>query len=226
MPQHPQYGNSPEKNLEKLFKLLDDLMQFGMMHEDHYQSFELLMSELYPEALKAHTDAENDTDELNEPDGLDEQDYIFIPTVSTLFDYVPKDEHEQFIQDFRNVIAHCLFSNTYDIEGVADEITQMRDIDYYRMHVHVEEDTETIGRYRYKDRTVWFPSSVKPEKKGIYEISNLDYENPKHSGYAYWDSSKWHDSCILLNDCINQKRSKQTQSWQDYCWRGFIDQIN
>jgi hypothetical protein len=173
MPQHPQYTNSPEKNLENLFKLLDDLLRFGMMHEDHYQNFEALMSELYPEALKAHADSErieSEDDEEPESEESDEYEHIDIPSVSTLFFYVPDDEREQFIQDFRNVIAHCIFSNTYDIEGVADEIIQLRDIEYYRMHVHIEEDTETIKKYEYEDKTVWFPESVTPGRVGIYEI--------------------------------------------------------
>lgn len=229
MPQHPQYTNSPEKNLENLFKLLDDLLRFGMMHEDHYQNFESLMSELYPEALKAHADSErieSEDDEESESEESDEYEHIGIPSVSNLFFYVPKDEHEQFIQDFRNVIAHCIFSNTYDIEGVADEIIQLRDIEYYRMHVHIEEDTETINKYEYEDKTVWFPSSVTPGREGIYEISKLGHENPKHGGYAYWNGHKWHDSCILFKDCVNQKRSKKTEAWSDYCWRGFLNQVS
>lgn len=227
MPQHPQYTNSPEKNLENLFKLLDDLLRFGMMHEDHYQNFESLMSELYPEALQAHLDAERieSDDEEPESEELDEYEHIDIPSVSTLFFYVPDDEREQFIQDFRNVIAHCIFSNTYDIEGVADEIIQLRDIEYYRMHVHIEEDTETIKKYEYEDKTVWFPESATPGRVGIYEISKLGHENPKHGGYAYWDGHKWHDSCILLKDCINQKRSKKTEAWRNHCWRGFLNQV-
>ena len=229
MPQHPQYTNSPEKNLENLFKLLDDLLRFGMMHEDHYQNFESLMSELYPEALQAHLDAErieSEDDEEPESEESDEYEHIDIPSVSTLFFYVPDDEREQFIQDFRNVIAHCIFSNTYDIEGVADEIIQLRDIEYYRMHVHIEEDTETIKKYEYEDKTVWFPASVTPSRVGIYEISKLGHENPKHGGYAYWNGHKWHDSCILFKDCVNQKRSKKTESWSDYCWRGFLNQVS
>ena len=229
MPQHPQYTNSPEKNLENLFKLLDDLLRFGMMHEDHYQNFESLMSELYPEALQAHLDAErieSDDDEEPESEELDEYEHIDIPSVSTLFFYVPDDEREQFIQDFRNVIAHCIFSNTYDVEGVADEIIQLRDIEYYRMHVHIEEDTETIKKYEYKNKTVWFPASVTPSRVGIYEISKHGHENPKHGGYAYWNGHKWHDSCILFKDCVNQKRSKKTESWSDYCWRGFLNQVS
>ena len=227
MPQHPQYTNSPEKNLENLFKLLDDLLRFGMMHEDHYQNFESLMSELYPEALQAHLDAERieSDDEEPESEELDEYEHIDIPSVSTLFFYVPDDEREQFIQDFRNVIAHCIFSNTYDIEGVADEIIQLRDIEYYRMHVHIEEDTETIKKYEYEDKTVWFPESATPGRVGIYEISKLGHENPKHGGYAYWDGHKWHDSCILLKDCVNQKRSKKTEAWRNHCWRGFLNQV-
>ncbi len=227
MPQHPQYTNSPEKNLENLFKLLDDLLRFGMMHEYHYQNFEALMSELYPEALQAHLDAERieSDDEEPESEELDEYEHIDIPSVSNLFFYVPKDEHEQFIQDFRNVIAHCIFSNTYDIEGVADEIIQLRDIEYYRMHVHIEEDTETIKKYEYEDKTVWFPESATPGRVGIYEISKLGHENPKHGGYAYWDGHKWHDSCVLLKDCVNQKRSKKTEAWRNHCWRGFLNQV-
>ncbi len=88
MPQHPQYTNSPEKNLENLFKLLDDLLRFGMMHEYHYQNFEALMSELYPEALKAHADSErieSEDDEESESEESDEYEHIDIPSVSNLF---------------------------------------------------------------------------------------------------------------------------------------------
>ena len=66
---------------------------------------------------------------------------------------------------------------------------------------------------------------MNPVRIGIYEISDRDYQNPTHGGYAYWDGSKWFDSKILLKDCIDQKRIKENEkSYGSYCWRGFLEQ--
>ena len=231
MPQHPKYSNSPIKNLNDLYQLLSDLEKFGLIHEELHQPIDSLMSDLYRNAstkyilLANDLPLDTDLDELDQ----DELDSPFIPSVGGLWEHIEKDEQDQFIQDFRNVISFCMYENGYmlaDNTETIDRLIKMRDIEYYRMHVHIEEDTETIKKYEYKNKTVWFPASVTPSRVGIYEISKHGHENPKHEGYAYWNGHKWHDSCILFKDCVNQKRSKKTESWSDYCWRGFLNQVS
>jgi hypothetical protein len=224
MPQHPQYTNSPSRNLDKLFELLNQLIDFGFIHEDIFQNLDSIMTELYPTAARksfAYENGEEFSEDSNEDDGFS------TPRVSELFEFIDTNQDEQFIQDFRNTIAHCMYSGTWSTEGVADEIIQLRDIEYYKMHTYLEEDTATINKYKYNAKTVWFPSDVVPARIGIYEISDLDYQSPKHSGYAYWNGNKWFDSQILLKDCIDQKRTVANEkSWGNYCWRGFLEQLS
>ncbi len=233
MPQHPQYANSPSKNLDNLFDLLSVMTGYGFFHEDMYSLIDEIMFDLYPQAAKLYAQDYLEQNESEDQDisGEDEVDYfnelgVPMPSTSELYFFVNAEEDEQFIQDLRNVIAHCFHTDTYSAEGVSQEIIELRDIEYYRMHVHIEEDTETIKKYEYKNKTVWFPASVTPSRVGIYEISKHGHENPKHGGYAYWNGHKWHDSCILFKDCVNQKRSKKSESWSNYCWRGFLNQVS
>jgi len=222
MPQHPRYTNSTSRNLEKLFELLNELESFGFVHEEIHQNLDLIMAELYRTAARKCSADENG-EEFSEDD--DEDDNFSIPSVSSLFEYVDSEEEEQFIQDFRNTIAHCMYSETWSTDGASDEIIELRDIGYYKMHTYLEEDTATKKKYQYSTKTVWFPSDMNPVRIGIYEISDLDYQSPKHSGYAYWNGKKWFNSKILLKDCIDQKRTKENEkSWGSYCWRGFLEQ--
>lgn len=229
MPQHPRYTNSPTKNLEMLYSLLDQLEGFGIIHEEIHQSLDSIMAELYPSAVKkcaANERRDESWDDENRNYELEELDDDFLlPTVSMLYGFINPDEEEQFIQDFRNTIAHRMHSGTWDTDGASDQILEQRDIEYYKMHTYLEEDSETIGKYRYSKRTVWFPEDINPVRSGIYEISDLDYQSPKHSGYAYWNGKKWFNSKILLKDCIDQKRTKENEkSYGSYCWRGFLEQ--
>ena len=222
MPQHPRYTNSPSRNLDKLFELLNQLEGFGFIHEEIHQNLDWIMAQLYPTAARKHTAYENG-EEFSEDD--DEDDNFSIPSVSALYEFIDSNEDEQFIQDFRNTIAHCMFSGTWSTDGAVDEIIQLRDIEYYKMHTYLEEDTATKNKYRYSTKTVWFPSNINPLRTGIYEISDMDYQSPKHSGYAYWNGKKWFNSKILLKDCIDQKRTKENEkSYGSYCWRGFLEQ--
>jgi hypothetical protein len=227
MPQHPRYTNSPTKNLEKLYSLLDQLEGFGIIHEEIHQSLDSIMAELYPSAVKKYAaDQRGDEFSTNENEESEEfDDDFFTPSVSVLFGFIDSDEEEQFIQDFRNTIAHRIYSGTWNTDGAADEIIQLRDIEYYKMHTYLEEDTATKKKYEYRKKTVWFPSDMNPVRIGIYEISDRDYQNPTHDGYAYWNGSKWFDSKILLKDCIDQKKTKENEkSYGSYCWRGFLEQ--
>ena len=222
MPQHPQYTNSPSRNLEKLYSLLNQLEGFGLIHEEIHQNLDSIMTELYTTAAKKHSASENG-EEFSEDD--DEDDYFSIPSVSSLFQYVDSEEEEQFVQDFRNTIAHCMFSGTWSTDGAADEIIELRDIEYYKMHTYLEVDTATDTKYRHSKRTVWFPEDINPIRIGIYEISSLNYQHAKHDGYAYWDGKKWFDSTVLLKDCIDQKKTEENEkSYGSYCWRGFLEQ--
>lgn len=235
MPQHPQYTNSPDKNIQKLYDLLEQLQEFGMIHEELHQSIDVVMSDLYSDALKAYVksesrfdneeDADDDENEYAEEDEESYFDDVTIPGAYALFDHVDDADKEQFVQDLRNVIAHYLSSGSFETDGVADEIQGYRDIDYYRMHVRVTEDFETIDKYEFEPKSVWFPSEIVPVKSGIYEISRNGYQNAKHSGYAYWDGKKWYDSCVLLDDCRKQAKTKDNvKQWGNYCWRGFINE--
>lgn len=232
MPQHPQYANSPSRNLEKLFELLNKLVEFGIVHEEIYNSIDSIMADLYPTATKKYAadergeefSAEENEDEDDESEEFD--NFIAQPSVSSLFQYIDSNEEEQFIQDLRNTIAHCIHSDTWSTDGVSDQILELRDLEYYKMHVYLEEDTKTKNKYEYSHKTVWFPSDINPVRTGIYEISEREYQNAKHDGYAYWNGKKWFNSKILLSDCVVQKKTKENQrhSWGSYCWRGFLEQ--
>lgn len=229
MPQHPRYSTNPKKNIEKLFDLLSQLEGFGFVHEDIHQNIDVLMSQLHPDAFEKYKDVEreNNDSEFDGDDQIDaDEDEVSPPSVSVLFDYIDQDNREQFVQDLRNVMSHCMFSDSWSIEGVASKILDMRDIDYYKMHTYLEEDTETKEKYEYFEKTVWFPKNINPVRTGIYEISNLDHQSPQLDGYAYWSGTKWYDSAILLKDCIHQKKIKENEKWGSYCWRGFTEQVN
>lgn len=232
MPQHPRYTNSPSRNLDKLYELLNQLVEFGIFHEEIYNSIDSIMSDLYPSAFKKYaadergeefSGDENEEDEEDESEEFD--NFIVQPSVSQLFQYITSEDDEQFIQDLRNTIAHCIHSDTWNTDGASDQILKLRDIEYYKMHTYLEEDTATKNKYEYSKKTIWFPEDINPVRVGIYEISSLDYQNAKHAGYAYWNGKKWFNSKILLKDCIDQKRTKANEkSWGSYCWRGFLEQ--
>jgi len=214
MPQHPKYSNSPSRDLRRLYQLLDDLEGFGLVHEDIHQNIDTVMSELHPEATRRLIQQETGSDNV-------EEDASFIPGASALFHYVAADDQPQFIQDLRNLIAHCMFSDSWGTEGVADQIRAQRDIEYYRHHVMLVEDTETLERYEHSRRTVWFSNEHKPARPGVYEISPTNHE-PRHGGFAYWDGRQWYASRVLLADCMSQPRTQDELARWDYCWRGFV----
>ena len=230
MPQHPKYSNSPEKNLADLNNLLYELEKFGFIHEEIDQPIRSLISSLNPEAFTKHTLASNwlPIDSKIEDYEEDEIEYSTTPSADDLWEYIDTDQEEQFIQDFRNIIALCIYENGHmlmeDVETI-NKLIEMRDIQYYRMHIHIDEDAETKKKYELQSRTVWFPEDINPGRIGIYEISQRNYQSAKHDGYAYWSGEKWFDSKILLKDCIDQKKIKKNEkSWGSYCWRGFLEQ--
>jgi len=228
MPQHPRYTTSPQKNIKNLFDLLSQLEGFGFVHEDIYQNIDELMLQLHPDAFEkyAEIERENNQSEFDGDDQLeDSEDEVSPPSVDTLFRHIDHEEREQFVQDLRNVISHCMFSESGSIEGVAAKMLDMRDIEYYKKYTYLEEDTETKEKYEYFEKTVWFPKNVYPFRVGIYEISKSDHQSPQLDGYAYWSGSKWYESAILLKDCMHQKKIKDNEKWGSYCWRGFSEQV-
>lgn len=156
---------------------------------------------------------------------LNEDDEDFNLSVSQLFEFIDSDEKEQFIQDFRNTIDYYIHSGTWSTDGVTDRILRARDIEYYKKHIYLEEDTEAKSKYEYRNKTVWFPRGINPVRTGIYEVSELEYQNAKHDGYAYWNGKTWFVKKILLKDCVEQKRTKENKKFYGgYCWRGFLEQ--
>ena len=94
MPQHPQYTNSPSRNLEKLYSLLNELEGFGLIHEEIHQNLDSIMTELYPTAARKNAAYESG-EEFSEDDD-DEDDDVPIPSVSSLFGCVDFDESDPF----------------------------------------------------------------------------------------------------------------------------------
>jgi len=231
MPQHPKYSISPEKNLEDLNNLLWKLETFGYIHEELDQPIVQLMNHLYPQIRDIYTLSRNDLsiDSKIEDYDLDDID-PYLANISELWDLTKMDQREQFIQDYRNVIGFCVFSENphmnSDNPEVIKSLVKMRDLGYYRMHLLSDSDEEANHLYKWFDRTVWFPEDVIPIRTGIYEISSLGYKDPKLDGYAYWDGSKWHQKCSLLKACIKQKRSKKTIQTSLFSWRGFLEPIS
>ena len=231
MPQHPKYSISPEKNLEDLNNLLWELEKFGYIHEELDQPIVQLMNHLYPQIRDIYILSHNDlsVDSKIEDYELDDID-PYLANISELWDLIKIDQREQFIQDYRNVIGFCMFSeNPYmnsDNPEVIKSLVEMRNLEYYRMHVQSDYDEETSKVYEGFDRTVWFPEDVIPKRKGIYEISSCGYEDPRLDGYAYWDGRNWHKKYSILMECINQKRSKKTMQTSLFSWRGFLEPIS
>jgi hypothetical protein len=230
MPQHPRYSNSPEKNYENLSNLLWELEKFAFIHAEIDQPINELMSKLYPEITNRYILRNNDLPlDANIADYDEEELDTYLPSVYEIWEQIHDDQKEQFVQDYQNVIGACVFGNgyrlSYDKEFI-DELIKLRDLDYYRMNILVDCDPQTQNLFKNDERTIWFPQDIFPLRVGIYEISKVSYDEPyRVSGYAHWDGKKWHDSSVLLADCINQKRSKQTSRDYGYMWRGFTASI-
>lgn len=214
MPQHPQYSNSPAKDLKRLYNLIKEMEHFGIVHEEVHQYINAVMSDLYPDAMKKCV--------IDEEGEFDEEEYS-LPYADSLFEYVDKSEQPQYIQDLRNTIACHLSSSNLSSQGVADEIRDRRDISYYWTHVSIDEDTQTLSQYRFVERTVWFPRDVKPVREGAYEIS-FSSDEPKHAGFAYWDGTDWYQDERLLTACLDLPKTAERKAYLDYCWRGFTEE--
>ncbi len=59
---------------------------------------------------------------------MDGEDPYPYAEMSGLFKHVPENKQEQYLIDFRNVIDHYLKTSSYEVEGVALEIKQLRKI--------------------------------------------------------------------------------------------------
>lgn len=235
MPQHPQYSNSPKRDLDKLYALLDELELFGFMHEEVHQTIDAIMNELYKKKSNTPSvvseigaddadDADDgddvDIDDFEDIEDNDEDDYDM--SASSLFYEIPEATRPQYIQDLRNVIAHCMSANAWINDGVANEIIAMRDPEYYQMHVRLVEDTDTLEKYRYCPRTQWFDVGIKPSLAGVYEIAKSQW-NLVHDGFVYWDGKSWYEKSILLSGCSKTLKEKRKKNDIGYLWRGFTE---
>ena len=221
MPQHPQYSNSPKRDLVKLFELLNELESFGFVHEEIHQVIDAIMNELYKKPSAHDESVTSDENEFEDEDE-DEDEDDFDMSASSLFYEISAADRCQYIQDLRNVIAHCISSNSWSTDGVAEQIISMRDLEYYQMHVRMVEDTETLEKYEYSKRTQWFGPDIKPSKVGIYEVAKSEWDIA-HDGFAYWDGNTWREKSILLSESVKQPKVSEYMQKRAYYWRGFAD---
>lgn len=215
-------SNSPEKNLDDLYKILFEMERFGILNQDFHQPINTLMSSIYPEA----TDAYENANKINS----DENDqWVITPDAIELWAYIDDGDKEQFIEDFRNVIYACLFNDAYlvaDEQSTVEQILSMRNLNRYREAIKIDTDIDTQMKYADVRRTVWFPEDLKPSKVGIYEVSSGGYENPMFNGYASWNGKHWSSEYPLLSEAkAITKKDNEHKDWYTQCWRGFAQEV-
>jgi hypothetical protein len=74
MPQHPQYSNSPKRDLVKLFELLNELESFGFVHEEIHQVIDAIMNELYKKSSTQNESVTSDENEFEDEDEDEDED--------------------------------------------------------------------------------------------------------------------------------------------------------
>ena len=215
------YSNSPQKNLNDLYKILFEMERFGILNQDFYQPINTLMSSLYPDETNAYEDA----NEISSEDDW----ALAAPDVIELWPYVDDVDKEQFIEDFKNVMYACFFNEAYlvaDEESTVEQIVSMRNIDRYREEIRVDIDLEAQQKYANVKRTVWFPEDVPPARVGIYEVSSESYEAPLFCGYASWNGKYWSSEYPLLSEAkVITKKENEHKDWYSFCWRGFVEEV-
>ena len=217
----PYHSNSPQKNLNDLYKILFEMERFGILSQDFYQPINTLMASIYPDVINAYEDA-------NAISGEDDW-ATMAPDAIELWPYVDDADKEQFIEDFRNVMYACFFNEAYlaaDEESTVEQIISMRNIDRYREDIKVDTDADTQQKYANMKRTVWFPEDMSPTKIGIYEVSSESYVNPLFCGYASWNGKHWSSEYPLLSEAIAiTKKENEHKDWYSHCWRGFAEEV-
>lgn len=226
MPQHPYYSNSPARNFDRLTTLLSELEAYGLIHEDTREAVDAVLVKLHPYAIEKFVEQEKKYRSSDDYDSDDEEvtdEIISGIRAFELFEYLPNRDKAQFIQDYRNAIARALSSELDDLDEAASDLEGERDLSYYKTHIIVDQDTEMIEKLRSMHRSIWFPQGVKPTLNGIYAISYESHEEPKLRGFAYWDGENWYQSCVLIKECMKQKRIKKNYQDGGYTWQGITE---
>lgn len=65
-----------------------------------------------------------------------------------------------------------------------------------------------------KKLTPWFPETVKPARKGVYE-TEIAGRSPLR-GYSLWTGKNWSDTCA----CVETAAANKTHGWPSKKWRG------
>jgi hypothetical protein len=205
MSRHPQYSNSPDKNLEDMCKLLLEMEKFCIVHPNIFEQINTLMSSLYATEDEESEDSWEPSSDIND-----------------LWMAIPESDKEQFIQDLGNVIYGCMAGNIDDV----NDILKLRNLDTYKDNIRVDTDIATVKKYINIKRTVWFPEDEKPARVGVYEVSSTGYDSPVFCGYASWNGENWSDSFPLLIDALAvSKIKKDHMDYNSYSWRGFANQV-
>lgn len=219
MPQQIVYSNSPLRDLRRILDLLLELERLGLVSGDYDQLLDDLMAKLHEGAVGRFA-----SEALGiEGEYRDDEDYS-TPTVWQLYEYVQEEDRPIFIHDLLGVVGACIFQNRWMDNNLVEEIKQHRNLNSYKDNVKVLEDTEVFEKFRYEERTIWFPAECYPSRVGAYEVSTI---NPDlvHCGFSYWDGKSWYENCILLKDCFEQPKTKSNQrDAEGFFWRGFKEQ--
>jgi|1048.fasta_scaffold18426_1 hypothetical protein len=223
MPQHPRYSNTPERNLERLYDLLTELVSFGFAHEEIFNYLDEIMKRLHSDAVSKYVKQEQKYRRQDDQDDDASHDEItFGLRACDLFEYISAKHAEQFIQDFRNALVHLLSSEEIDVDEISFLVEQERDPEYYKAHTYNEQDTKTLRRLDACQRSIWFPEEINPSIAGIYAISYTGYAAPKISGFAYWDTKTWYEPCLLYKECTKQRKTKGQQVESRFSWQGIL----
>lgn len=117
------------EELEKLDNHLMESLNFAFIHEDMLNTVEELMSEWGKDNMSTYQDILNEWENMSETDKEmfddDIDDYLrsemgrwWIEDFSKLDD----ESKKLFIHRYRMTIATCMFSNTYDMDSIREEI--------------------------------------------------------------------------------------------------------
>jgi hypothetical protein len=218
MGQRPIFSNDHVKNLNDLYDLLSNLEKFGFVHEEFHQDIDFAMADLYDNAVDLYKKSQLEGESYTE----EEYESVSLPHFAELFDFVESGDEAQYIEDLQNIMGIKLMAWGCLSDDLSEQALQRRDPGYITSRTIVDTDFHSRSKYQMEPRSVWFPAKIQPMRKGVYEVSETGYEEPKMSGYAFWDGKIWHQKCFLLDECRSQTKDRTTISYFGYSWRGLL----
>lgn len=69
--------------------------------------------------------------------------------------------------------------------------------------------------------TDWFPGSVKPVRKGVYQREYI-YGKAKVPYYCYWDGKQWYAGAHTVDGAVKEFLIRFVSPGQSLRWRGVL----